>query len=685
MIYGLAFAARLRVRVAAVLVAVLVLLLGAPVRAQPRPAEQARWVLPPVPGEKLRRLVDLAPDPGGDAFKLESATVHRDSIRAAYRPSGGGRVTVYLLHPDAPSPHHARSARFVMRLVGSPETPASRRLLGLLVRRVRSQEKSWTWKRVTPGRTRVKPSPQWDVDHRRDWELSLALTLLILLLGGWGVNRWVHRSGGSDLPRPPPPRGQTDVVMICVLFAVTVFQSWLVLHAPITGDEATNFEPGFWSHWFMAPESGAYPPLFRFLIHLLETTPDRPWLMRMPALIPGIAALWLLYSLLRRRTDARLALLMTTVVAVLPLYFNQLHEQKSYPLLLLFFLAAHRCFELAMAGDRRQWAGYSAWAVLATMTHYLAVPYLFGHAVYVAWRRRDQLGAVILAGAPAALCLLPFLVPLYAHPGGNAGDVAGAGSGLAFLGILSGLLFSAGGIAALVLVVTLRKDTRPRSGVWESLTPLLLGVTTMLALSLSMHLRPRFFYPALPLILLAVATRCPERWADWRPALRWTASVLGALMIAFGLANFVLEMQASQSPSLRRQAGLSARSARTTGRRLVVLHPARLAEILVFELRGHHCVQTCLVKGPADQRTYRLAELTVRGLGRPPTVAVLNQQALQSGTYDLLLRGGAVVSSDAAVRRWLRDHCRVTTVWKPLLGPSTRRFRCHGRHRRGGS
>lgn len=154
-----------------------------------------------------------------------------------------------------------------------------------------------------------------------------------------------------------------------------------------------------------------------YLLHLGHPTPAF-WLLRLPALLSGLAAVLLAYPLLARVVDRWTALFATLLLACLPIaiaYSRFGWDQSQAP------LAALLCLYFSL---KRQVAGAVAAFLLALWIHPLNVflaPILLGPTVVEWWSNTDTVERSVrwrhlwtwLLGLIAALVVLTLLVPSF--------------------------------------------------------------------------------------------------------------------------------------------------------------------------------------------------------------------------------------------------------------------------------
>jgi len=315
---------------------------------------------------------------------------------------------------------------------------------------------------------------------------------------------------------------RVDVALLCGLGAVAAaaigMRIWGLDHVPgINGDEAwygvQMLELRDGRAAWTTPRGNPLNPFFSapiFLMHLVFE-PDF-WILRVPALLSGIALIPLTFVLVRRVTDEPTGVFAALLAAILPINLAYSRHgwdpsQSTLVALIALFCAA-----------RRHWWGLAASLLAAVIVHptnVFVIPVVASVALAASLGRRDANGSgpwrSVVALAAAAVPVLCFVL------------VVSRGGSRAFTGVVERLADGAAWAQFVVLF------SRLFSGItayeYFAGDP---GWRATLAHDAG------FWCLSLPVVALAVWRTTALR--DWR-SLSWLAGTAAALLVFFTIAG----------------------------------------------------------------------------------------------------------------------------------------------------
>ena len=153
------------------------------------------------------------------------------------------------------------------------------------------------------------------------------------------------------------------------------------------------------------------PPLYYLLAAPLPDG-DEVWL-RLPAIVAGIAAVPVLYAVVRPLLGTPAALLAALGLAVAPYHVSFSNYARAFTLATLAMLVAlWAAARLAQGGRRRWWWLYGAGAAGALYSQYYAVLFLVPLVAALAATRTRPLREALTLGAVPFLALIPWIPEL---------------------------------------------------------------------------------------------------------------------------------------------------------------------------------------------------------------------------------------------------------------------------------
>ena len=157
------------------------------------------------------------------------------------------------------------------------------------------------------------------------------------------------------------------------------------------------------------------PPLYFVLAWFATRLGDSPELVRLPALLAGVASIPLMYELGKRTAGQGAGLVAAAIFALSPamVYFSA--NGRSYSLLTFLLICSTLTMLLALKTGRiAWWLGFAAATCLAMYSHYTAAFVLAGQLGWLLWAHPEARRAALLATAAAAAAFLPWIAGLLA-------------------------------------------------------------------------------------------------------------------------------------------------------------------------------------------------------------------------------------------------------------------------------
>lgn len=211
--------------------------------------------------------------------------------------------------------------------------------------------------------------------------------------------------------------------------------------------------------------------LYYVLLHLWLSLGDSEVALRALSVIPAVATIPVIYALGARLFGKRVGLLGALVLTLNAFHINHAQEARSYPLLLLLVTLASLMFVRALdQPNRRNWIGYTLFAVLAVYSHLFGVLVPISHWASLGFRAgRVPWRSVIWSALAIGVLLLPIGVAFFTRGTFQLGWYTRQPTALSIvrvLYILSGgvLALSAYGVASLLAVVDAARTWRASWG-----------------------------------------------------------------------------------------------------------------------------------------------------------------------------------------------------------------------------
>lgn len=253
--------------------------------------------------------------------------------------------------------------------------------------------------------------------------------------------------------RAAPPRLGPDAwlaahvgwLILAVVFVGFGLRLWTALLMRFNGDEALHYElfhRGSAGLVYEASKTNAHPPLYFLSLYYWHLAGSSELWLRLPAVLFGSGAIWLLARWATLAFDARAGVVVAILVATAPGLVDVSAEVRGYGMLLFGIAGTLLYLQRALAGSPRALVGYAAFFCLAILTHYSMVwvtAALGLYALVVILRQRPQrrfvIGwAVIQAAAAALYAFLWFTHLRHLHGGGLEKEAIGSWLAQSYLG-----------------------------------------------------------------------------------------------------------------------------------------------------------------------------------------------------------------------------------------------------------
>lgn len=294
-----------------------------------------------------------------------------------------------------------------------------------------------------------------------------------------------------------------------------------------------------------------YPIVLWPLIRIFGTSEA---VLRLPALIAGVASVPALWWAARRLAGPRVALIAAALLALTPMavFYSQVARQYSFVVLAgcLAFGALAGALE---RGERRSWLGYVAAMALLAYCDVLAAPIVVPAQALMAWRAgREGFRRWLAALLASALACIPLLVAVVIargrrdalywlpKPGRTLISITTKEFTAGFSGVGAArwlTIFAAGALLLGALVLVPRR--RGRGELWTLAVALCWGLLAPLLLLLAAFIKPvfwpRYAIVALPGLCLAVAISAERLWRERRGAVALAAAACLAVLGAVAL------------------------------------------------------------------------------------------------------------------------------------------------------
>jgi len=169
-------------------------------------------------------------------------------------------------------------------------------------------------------------------------------------------------------------------------------------------------------------------PPFGFVLSWFTTRIGlSPELVRLPALVAGIASIPLVYAVGRRTVGHGAALVAATLTTLSPFMIFYSAEARGYGVLMALLLLSTLTLLIAVEDGRARWWGvYAVCVCLSAYTHYTAVFVLAAQLGWAFWLHPRARRPLLVSTALAALAFVPWLPSLRADMDSPTTDILSA-------------------------------------------------------------------------------------------------------------------------------------------------------------------------------------------------------------------------------------------------------------------
>ena len=418
--------------------------------------------------------------------------------------------------------------------------------------------------------------------------------------------------------------------------------------------------------------------LYSLVLWPLSRISENEWVIRLPALVAGVAAVAALWWAGRLLVGPRAGLIAAALLALNPFAIHQSQNARPFTMVMLFAILSFGALcRAAGGGGRRWWVAYVASTALAAYANVLAAGLLLpAHLVLVLTRRRDALRSWAFAVAATLVAMLPLVAlavesrsrrnALYWLDSPGPREVLIAAQDWSTALSESKPLFALTLLVVAAVVVAAARAIHP--GHWSLPVPpavlawaLLVPALLVLVAQITPAFRSNYAIAALPGLLLAVAA-CLDRLP--RQAL---AVGLGALLL-LGTTAHALQSTREVDEDWRSVAGWL-QDERRPGDRVLIDIPGVTAGLAYYDphFQSRDGLLPVLEWGdtpfPRDVVAFDDPEGYAGRTGPPPPAVIQRYAAGNRRLFVLFAEYVDRLQGDlpnGAAMRWARRNCKVT-------------------------
>ena len=175
------------------------------------------------------------------------------------------------------------------------------------------------------------------------------------------------------------------------------------------------------------------PPLYFVLAWLASKLGSAPELIRLPALVAGVAAIPLTYLVGARTVGRTAGMLAATILTLSPFMIFYSTDGRIYSIAIALLLGSTLAMLAAVeSGRRRWWIAYGGLTCLAMYAHYTSAFVLAGQLLWLFLAHPEARRPAVLANVGAAILFIPWVPSLVADTQSPTIDILAALQGSGF-------------------------------------------------------------------------------------------------------------------------------------------------------------------------------------------------------------------------------------------------------------
>jgi hypothetical protein len=220
---------------------------------------------------------------------------------------------------------------------------------------------------------------------------------------------------GSGKSLPSWLDGRASWAIVAAITLVGLIPRLVHFQGAFLGDELSTLyivEGQSLGHVFSVVSSDAEisPPLYFVLAWLFSQASSVPELVRLPALLAGIASIPLTYMVGARALGRPAGLIAAAAMALNPFMVFYSTDGRAYSVAIALLLGTTLTMLIAVESGRlRWWVAYGALTCLCMYAHYTTAFVLGAQLLWLLWAHPEARRVAILVNVAAAIAFLPWL------------------------------------------------------------------------------------------------------------------------------------------------------------------------------------------------------------------------------------------------------------------------------------